>query len=1616
MSTVIPIQDLDPSTSPPSDRTIRAVVTLSWPYSSSTRQCALLLSERDFRLRARGGQIRVKFSGPAARAVAQAKLGISDEIVLELGGGEWASGAPVHVPGKSIGEIHFGQGIRLRVQKEGADDVEINVAEDAVDEIEEETSQIEVTPAKKTSPKSTFRSSIGTPGSAAIYSSPAYMRKAAKFSYLDGISRLFEDEWDNQDLPRKKARTSIGEVRSWKVVDRTPSPERPSSVEAAAVEEEMPDADHQEDILEAQMKAAEDLPVEASIGSQEPRVEMDHVRSSPTPAPIQQDAQSTIPIGISNQVPSPLEMLAAEALGGQHLVDVRENTTPSAFPRLSLPPDSPVPQPHDVAELERDAVDPTTPRLLPLSSAALPSTTPQISPLISKETLSAQANEDREEDLETTSQVDLPSGVPNQGDSLLSSSPNKATENLLDQLRSTAGESELATEPIIPNHEDAVEILSQTEADDLAEEDPFSVDEAEDALSAHEHDDDLMPEDDAEDVFDADELEGEEPSDDDTNEDPEMYNLPAQKMPEEATAEQDHDVDDQPPAQEQIDSSMPMESSRFTNNRATSQQPGFAPASTLLHAAETPFKSTERILETEEQTKATPPKQPFFGLDGAMSTTESPEMATPAAKPASTPKSTPQSARDKVMKRTFHSLFGIKGTPSPEKEDLFMVDQTASAEQDGVQQADVTEPTTMAVEEQTLNNGHLSDVAQTDNAAKVVGVEPVVAEQSNLQNPEEIENMPEAPELQTVTLVKNDSSGDASSEHQQEDMEVDTSHPAQNQSPELINLDSSSDEEEHGEPVEESRPTQGPPKSTNSAPVPQKRAAPQVSELDTYAVPDAGLEETGTTLDDEAVVEQPTTLRSNALDAIEHGDQYELAESMQGSQTGDIQEIHQQALHDAESRVNELSDPAASVGTISQSEQLVSQSFDQPPDQTTLPDSPSREVERPMSVDIEPLEQIQSELLHDSTILGTDDTLMNDGNASQEGIRQSRPSVSPDRLEAATMQVTTEEPMSGQEDVEILASLSGNGNEIDNDVEMLDDERQDHESSQVSFQSQVLHDSVDAQRPELLEHSSRPTSRDTVEQFSPMVLGSMTQRITDTVSEESAMARLQELQSKDVVEIDETAREALQLPPVATFVEEDMLEKTPTRNAKTEISHVESPSSEFSTLSPVQFTRITQQQEPTPRATLDDSRVALVEERDAVTTMPGFPESREDLTTSDAQLLESQFQIADVMDEQHQQPTRAVLSETNAPNDLSNTAVSKDEVLNVALPLSPSATQRAEMEPQAHHSHASVTQTAMQPTPVTSQLHSSAQPQIDIDAAEASEVLANMTQAQSQEQEPASMPPPEQAPLPKTPARKSLRSRLSNVPDVISAWFSPKRSSIVAQEQEIPAEVETPAKVEVQVTEKTRTPKRRASGVSTAHTYFASLASLDQYVNASSQRAGSVDILAVVSDFTKEPVRAKGGPKDYYTIFHVTDTSMPSAKSVRVEVYRPWKAVLPVADIGDVVLLRAFVVKSKKRQAYLLSTDASAWCVWRFAEHSQATARGDSGAKTGESPAWARRMSHGDVREEVHGPPVEYGAAEKEQARKLRNWWIETHGEAEAGASEKASGEPREEAAEVIEL
>jgi hypothetical protein len=1621
MSTTIPIQDLDPSRSPPSDRAICAVVTLSWPYSSSTRQCALLLSERDFRLRARGGQIRVKFSGPAARAVAGSRLGIGDEVLLEIGAGEWAAGAAVHVPGKSVGELHFGRGVRLRVQREGSDDIEVIVADDELDEVGEETPQLEIAPAKGTSPVSTFRSSIGVPGSAAIYSSPAYMRKAAKFSYLDGISRLFEDEWDNQDLPRKKARTSMGEVKSWKVVDRTPSPERSSPAATKSVDEDMVDVTQVES-TNVENTIVEDLPAMASVSTKGLTAETRSARSSPTPAPLHQDLRSPSPANVADPQSSPPQLLETEAREVQSPVETQANADASESPKLQSLSASSTPRTNEAEDLTEQAVDPVTPKLIPQSSTALPSATTQISPLVSKNELAAEAYDRQSKNTEITSPVRLPSEGPAEKEVTIPTSPSKATESLLYQLRSTAGQSEPATEPILSEQDDVVDVHRSWEADDLAEEDAFSDDEANDTLVADENDDELMLEDDAEDIFNADELEGEEPSDDDSNEDSEMPQLPAQQWLEESTTEKDSDIEEQASLSDRLDSEMSTRSQVSLNGQAVSQQPGFAPASTLLHAAETPAKIIQPLTATEGTSIVTPLRKPFFALDGAVESTEIAEVTTPAAKPTDSPKRTPQSAHDKVMKRTFHSLFGIKATPSPEKEDVPMGDGIAGTEQVISEQSNnsFTGLSGTHVEQPLDNDVNELPLAQT---ATVDALDDLMTESTTI---EEIGSQDQS-ELQTdagtqdVHLTNNESQ-QASHDTQEEAVQPEPAFAARQQSPELINLDSSSDVEEMDDLLRESQDGQTTTRPAASIPVPQKRSP--TFESETRSPPISGEVTASFAHDDPG---EAAVLDATLPDAEEQSIHPEIPSVEPTSLVDAREELSVQPPKDMDTSSVEPEGASASLELATESGQLAPDLFEEPSPVLSKPESPAIVVEESISTDMELLEENRPELLHEPVDLVSPDV----DEVSPERFDIQRPSNSSYQgLDGESAPVTLETPTIVQNILKIVEPSQ------DDDVEMLNDEREEPESSHASFQSQVIQDSVDDQRPSLHEHSSRPTSRDTAENFSPMVLDSMAQRITDLVSEESSVMRLQELHSQEDIEVEKIHGEDLVIPSIPNFMVDDLFEKTPTRSTMSQAVDIGSSPSELHTISPVKSSRATQQQEPTPQATFDiDMQEPNATDRETY-AVHDLPDGGELSSISETQALERQLQAEIVNDLVSGSPGALSLQRTEQDN-ATNMVGEEDGQAYTTLPHSPSATQTA--KPEAQLSHANTRQAAMQPTPATSQLQSLAQPigipnllEISDNTAimshaqlreeepvESSEIIANVSQPQPHEKEVSSMPPPEQLLPPKTPAKKSLRSRLSNVPDVISAWFSPKRSSIAAQEPEERTEVETPAAPVLNTTEKTLKSKRRASGLSTAHAYFTSLASISQHVNPYSQQAGTVDVLAVVTDFTKEPKRAKGGPRDYYTIFRVTDANMSSSTDVRVEVFRPWKAVLPAADIGDVVLLRAFVVKSKKRQPYLLSTDSSAWCVWRFAEHNKATARGGATGKDGEQPVWARRMSHTEVREEVKGPPVEYGMAEKEQARKLRDWWTETRSEAEGGASEELVGEggrEDEEAVGVVEV
>lgn len=150
-----------------------------------------------------------------------------------------------------------------------------------------------------------------------------------------------------------------------------------------------------------------------------------------------------------------------------------------------------------------------------------------------------------------------------------------------------------------------------------------------------------------------------------------------------------------------------------------------------------------------------------------------------------------------------------------------------------------------------------------------------------------------------------------------------------------------------------------------------------------------------------------------------------------------------------------------------------------------------------------------------------------------------------------------------------------------------------------------------------------------------------------------------------------------------------------------------------------------------------------------------------------------------------------------------------------------------------------------------------------------------------------------------------------------------------------------------------------ANGFRTSLSYYSPLSNLSEWVN---RPPHPLDFLAVVTLATAPPSQAKAGAKDWSTIFRVTDPSTVGS-SVRVQIFRPYKDALPEGAVGDVVLLRNFVVKSRKHQCYLLSADASAWLVWR--------------------------TSGGETRQECKGPPVEVGPDEQAHVATLTQWWSE---------------------------
>jgi hypothetical protein len=117
LTTTIPIAQLAPDLYESSTKSLRAIVTLTWPYSSATGSVAFLLAEPDFRLRKSKGQVRVQFSGSSAKAIAKAGIASGDEVTLCLDGVEFVTVEPeITTPGRNVEcELRFAERLFLGV-------------------------------------------------------------------------------------------------------------------------------------------------------------------------------------------------------------------------------------------------------------------------------------------------------------------------------------------------------------------------------------------------------------------------------------------------------------------------------------------------------------------------------------------------------------------------------------------------------------------------------------------------------------------------------------------------------------------------------------------------------------------------------------------------------------------------------------------------------------------------------------------------------------------------------------------------------------------------------------------------------------------------------------------------------------------------------------------------------------------------------------------------------------------------------------------------------------------------------------------------------------------------------------------------------------------------------------------------------------------------------------------------------------------------------------------------------------------------------------------------------------------------------------------------------------
>ncbi|KAJ5352861.1 Telomere end binding protein [Penicillium brevicompactum] len=262
--TKVPIAELSPDLEQPADKSILAVVTLVWPYSSAHKSLSLLLAEPDFRLRRSKGQVKVTFHGRVAEKVAESHVGIGDSICLGLVGSRFVSNeASQQTPGRSIAwDAHFETGVCLEVQHPSQAPLTVNIEHATSPTVTQEASLLPpATPNGKS-----IDTEPGTAASTGSWGSPAFL-KPSRLSF-GGIHRVTFNPFAEDD---GFARYSL-KRDDWRLVDEPDSPHEEEEVLdwEQALDRELDEASSEGESTDpATLDAAEVSKPEKDVGIQE---------------------------------------------------------------------------------------------------------------------------------------------------------------------------------------------------------------------------------------------------------------------------------------------------------------------------------------------------------------------------------------------------------------------------------------------------------------------------------------------------------------------------------------------------------------------------------------------------------------------------------------------------------------------------------------------------------------------------------------------------------------------------------------------------------------------------------------------------------------------------------------------------------------------------------------------------------------------------------------------------------------------------------------------------------------------------------------------------------------------------------------------------------------------------------------------------------------------------------------------------------------------------------------------------------------------------------------------------------------------------------------------------